>query len=119
MPTTEAGLQRSVVKAIARQWPGCWIFNVVGSPYQAAGVPDLLVCVQGQLFGVELKFQRPGESRAHAVERATPQQRAQIGRINRAGGVAGVVTTPKEALDLIGLGLENRNKERASGPQHH
>lgn len=105
MPHNEAGLLQSVLRAIAKAYPQSWAFKVVGGPYQMAGVPDLLLCVEGRLFGLELKFLRPSESKEHALGRATPAQRSQIARINRAGGVAAVVTSAQEALDLIKSGL--------------
>lgn len=103
--TPEGRLQRRIIDAIKREHPGSWRFNVVGSPYQMAGVPDILVCVHGLLVGIEVKLPRPGESEQHARDRATAQQRVQIERINRAGGMAGVVLSVDEALDLIGRGL--------------
>jgi hypothetical protein len=110
MPTREAGLLQAVVRAVHKQHPTAWQFKVVGSPYQMAGVPDLLLCVDGLLVGLELKFQRPSESLDHALARTTPQQRVQIARINAAGGIAGTVTTVKDALDLIGRGLRERER---------
>lgn len=101
MPTNEAGVVASIQRAILEAYPGAWIFKVVGSPFQMSGVPDLLAVVEGHLFGLEVKYQRPGESRAAALERATPGQQVQILRLRRAGAVAGVVTTPAEALALI------------------
>lgn len=65
------------------------------------GIPDLLICLDGLLIGIEIKFPRPGESVEHARARATSQQRRQIRLINDAGGMAGVVTSVQEALDLI------------------
>ena len=64
---------------------------------------------------MEVKFQRPGESHQHAVERATPGQRKQIAWINRSGGIAGVVTSADEAMDLIRRAYikhEQREKEQ-------
>lgn len=88
-----------------------WFFKVVGSPYQMSGVPDILVCIEGMLFGLEVKHQKPGESEQHARDRATPGQLVQIMRINRAGGKAGVVISVQEALALIEDGL-NDMRER-------
>ncbi len=66
---------------------------------------------------MEIKFPHPGESIEHARERATPQQRQQIRRIVNAGGMAGVVTSVEEALDLIHRAFRkrsalNREKEK-------
>ena len=108
MPTTEAGLVWAITKAIRKSCPDCWVLKVHGGPFQTAGVPDLLLCVGGVLVGLEIKFQRPGESTAHAVARTTPQQQVQIDRINRSGGIAATVTTVAEVLGLI-----DRAREKA------
>lgn len=112
MPTNEAKVVDSIHRAIKKRWPQAWWFKVVGSPYQMAGVPDVLVCIEGLLVGIEVKHQRPHESEEAARERATPQQRVQIGKINAAGGIAGVVLSDTEALDLIERGLEHKLKMR-------
>lgn len=72
-----------------------WILKTHGSPYQQAGVPDLLAIAPrtGRLVGVEVKRPRIG--------RVTELQRRQIEKINAAGGVAGVATCAEEALALV------------------
>ena len=109
----EKGLQAAIIRAIGQEWPSSWFFKVVGSPYQMTGVPDILVCVHGLLFGLEVKHPKPGESRMKARERATVQQRKQIRLINEAGGVATVVVSVKEALTVVRSGLERKMKEQA------
>jgi hypothetical protein len=94
-------LQTRVVKAIKALKPGAYVFHPVGGPYQMPGIPDLLLSVDGLFIGMELKQPKPGESVEHARSRATPQQRNQIRKINESGGIAGVVTSVEEALDLI------------------
>lgn len=103
--TNETGLVRKIWTALLQEYPDAWVFKVHGGPMQMAGVPDLLLCIDGVMIGVEVKFVRPGESHQHAVERATPGQRLQIGRIIAAGGMAGVVTSVEETLSLIERGL--------------
>lgn len=100
-PTNENGLVLQIVKAIKTKYPEAWVFKVHGGPMQVAGIPDLLILVNGLLIGAEAKFQRPGESEAHARGRATPIQRNQIEKIRRAGGVADVVLSVEETLELI------------------
>jgi hypothetical protein len=99
--TSEKALQGRIVKAIKKEWPGAWCFHPVGGPYQVAGIPDLLVCVQGRLIGIEVKHRKPSESREHALGRVTPQQRHQLNRIIEAGGVAGAVVSVEEAIGLV------------------
>lgn len=110
-PTNEAGLVKAIERAVKIAHPGAWVFKVHGGPMQMVGVPDLVLCVEGQFIGIEVKFQRPGESQKHALDRATPGQRMQIKKIIAAGGRAGVVTTPADALRLIGLALQNDETE--------
>jgi len=107
MPTSEGGLVSSMMKAIAKTYPEAWIFKTVGNPFQMSGVPDLLVCVNGRLVGIEAKFARPGESHYHAAQRTTAGQDVQLMRINRAGGTAGVAVTVGEALALIEKALND------------
>lgn len=98
---TESTLVTAIKRAILKNYPDAWVLKVVGSPQQESGVPDLLVCVQGRLVGLEVKRQRPGESAAYARGRATPIQLAQLARIRAAGGIAGVVLSAEEAMALI------------------
>lgn len=100
-PRNEEQLQRRICKRILELRPNAWIFHPVGGPYQTPGIPDLLLCIDGLFIGMEIKFPKPGESMEAARARATPQQRNQIRLINNAGGMAGVVTSVDEAMDLI------------------
>lgn len=100
-PTNETGLVRAINKAVKKKYPTAWIFKVHGGPMQMAGVPDLIISIDGMLIGAEVKHQKPGESETHSRHRATEIQRAQIQAINRSGGMAGVVISVEETLDLI------------------
>lgn len=110
MPTSETGLQQAIQKAVRKHYPKAWIMKVHGSIYQKVGVPDLLIVVHGVLIGAEVKFVRPGESEDHARGRATPEQRRQIAEIIEAGGMAGVVISVEETLDLIERGIRKQRK---------
>lgn len=110
MPTSEATLVGAIVKAVEKRYPGCWVFKVVGSPFQMTGVPDLLVVVEGNLFGLEVKFQRPGESWKHARARVTPGQAVQIERLKRAGATADVITSASEAISVIDGALARQRR---------
>jgi len=98
---TERALTDSIVKAIRRAHPDAWVFKVHGHPGQMVGVPDLLVCHRGRLAGLEVKLAQPGESATHARNRATPIQLAQLGAIQRAGGLAAVVLSVPESLTVL------------------
>lgn len=103
----ESALVSAIQKAIKKQYPAAYGFKIHGGPMQQPGVPDLLYCIEGHFFGLEVKHQKPNETEEHARERATPLQRVQITRINAAGGTARVILTPEEALDVIARTLSN------------
>lgn len=105
MATKEAQLEAAIRRAVADRWPEAWLFKVVGSPYQMTGVPDLLVCGDGHLVGLEVKHPKPGETLAHAEGRASPTQHVQIERIRMAGGTAEVVTSVEQALEVVHTSL--------------
>lgn len=107
MATNETQLVRLIVREVKRAHPDAWVFKVHGSPLQTVGTPDLLIAVQGRLIAAEVKHQKPGESREHALGRATAAQLAQIAVLRRAGAVADVVLSASEALALIDLALRD------------
>lgn len=101
----ETLLVRRIRTAILDTYPGAWVMKVHGGPTQTAGIPDLLVCVEGHLIGLEVKCQRPGESVEAARSRATRLQEAQLDKLRAAGAGAAVVLSVEEALHVIALHL--------------
>lgn len=119
--SSETALVTKIAKAIHVEHPRAWVFKVHGSPWQESGVPDLIVLVDGLFIGMEVKHVKPGESDQHARERATPKQRMQIGKINQAGGMAGVVISVSEALEMIErarLKQQYLNEKTEQGDHH-
>ena len=97
----ETRLVNRIRAAILERHPGSWVVKVAGGPYQTAGIPDLLVCVQGRLLGIEVKAPRKGESMQALLRRVTPRQRATIRALTAAGAVAGVAHDVESALALV------------------
>ena len=95
---SETALQARIRKALLREYPGAVMWKIHGGPSQAAGIPDLLGCIEGRLVGLEVKL--PGGS--HPVSSI---QEAQLSAIRRAGGIAAVVRGTREALDVVAEGL--------------
>lgn len=93
----ETRLRKKIVKALEEAYPEALFRKIHGGPMQNVGIPDLLCCVEGRFVGLEVK--RPGK-------KATPAQNLEIWKIIKAGGIAGVVRTPEEALDLLKKGIE-------------
>ena len=99
-------LEKTIVGAIMRALKAHgvrWMVKTHGGPYQTAGLPDIIAIAPrtGRLLGVEVK--RPGR-------KATALQSATLGRITKAGGIAGVACSVDEALGL----LAKANAERGA-----
>ena len=73
---------------------GAWVFKVHGgdSPFQEAGVPDILCCYEGRFIGLEVKL---------AGGKASPRQEVVLRRIRRAGGLAVVVRSVSEVEKIF------------------
>lgn len=97
----ESQLVFAIRKAIECSYPSALVFKVHGSPFQASGIPDLLVFIEGRTFALEVKRQKPGESMNQARSRVTPIQAFTIMRFRKAGIAADCVLSPAEALAVI------------------
>lgn len=106
MSGPETALTNRIRDAIIKHYPDAWVVKMHGGPYQTAGLPDLLALVHGVLFGIEVKHQRTGESREHALGRVTDRQAACLEQINASGGVGFVALDPDEALIELAAILE-------------
>lgn len=104
MPSQPEGrLVEAIRRAISRKYPAAWTFKVAGGPYQTGGVPDVLVCVNGILVGIEVKARRAAESEEHALARVTLRQQAALNRMAEAGAVTGVALSVHDALEIVAL----------------
>ena len=103
----ETLLVGKIGRAITKAWPTAWAIKIQGGPYQTAGVPDLLVVVEGLLVGIEVKARRNGESREHAFGRVTLRQWGTIEALRRAGAFAGPALSVEESMAIVShrLGL--------------
>ena len=97
MASKESGVVDAVRRRIAQVWPESVTWKMHGSVYREAGIPDVLCCVEGRLIFLEVKHQKPGESRGHALARTSVEQARQIRRVRAAGGGACTVLDADEA----------------------
>lgn len=63
-----------------------------GGPFQKAGVPDLVGCVNGRFFALEVKV--PGED-------PTKLQVKTMAKIRDEGGISTTVESPEEAVRIV------------------
>lgn len=92
MSQPEARLSRKIMDALRLE--GYFCFKVHGSEYMLAGLPDIIVCAEGKFIGLETKMP---ESRGNV----SPRQAYVHTQIENASGVARVVCSPQEALDVV------------------
>ena len=85
----ESRLTTKIAAALTTR--GAWVLKYHVSPYSRAGTPDLLVCYRGRFLALEVKV--PGG-------KPTRLQSQTLAIIRSAGGVAEVVTTVEEALNV-------------------
>jgi len=96
----ETRLRKRIQAAIVAAYPHVWLRKIHGGPMQNAGIPDMLGCLEGYFFGMEIKIQ--GKD-------ATPVQSLEISRIIKAGGQAGIVRSPEEGLNFLSNLLKTKN----------
>lgn len=88
----ESSITRSILQALKRRG-GFW-FKVHGHPGQLRGLPDILGVYKGKFVALEVKTP---ERRKELTE----LQHHVLQKISEAGGVASVVTSAREALEVI------------------
>lgn len=89
MKGPETRLRKRIQEALKEAFPGSVWRKIHGGPMQNVGIGDLLGCVKGIYCNLEVKL--PG---GHA----SPAQKLEILAVRRAGGIAGVVTNPGQAV---------------------
>lgn len=88
----ETKIVKKCLAILTSKYPGFY-FKTHGGLYQKAGLPDIIGVHKGKFIGVEIKC--PGKE-----DTLTKLQKKTLDRINRAGGVAFMATSPQQ-LDQI------------------
>src|SRR5690625_2215056 len=100
-PTNDAGVIRPNTQAINTNYHTPSIVQPHGGGMQTAGIPDLLVVIEGRMIALEAKHQRPGATREGTMARVTRLQQFHLDALKEAGAVAEVVVSAEEALAAI------------------
>ena len=100
-PRNETQLVKRITDAVSAQYPNIWQLKTHGNPYQRAGVPDLLMSVQGRLLAVEVKHQKPGESVERMLSRVSPRQHVELEALHASGAATLVAWEVEQVLDAI------------------
>lgn len=86
----ESSLQAKIVRELTQR--GAYVTKAHAVGFGLSGVPDLLVCYGGSFIALEVKGERRGS--------LTKMQRYQMERIRAAGGIAEVVRSVDDALNV-------------------
>lgn len=92
MAQAESKLSRDIMRALRLE--GWFCFKVHGSEHMMAGLPDIIVCAEGRFIGLETKM---------PMSRSDTSARQVFihAQISEAGGLAQVVCSPAEAVEVI------------------
>ena len=93
MPLSETKIKNKVIQFIKRQYPGAWIYKAADR--WTAGIPDLLLCIEGKFYAIELKVGREGPKKI---------QQYVINKIRAAGGKACVCHSVDEVREFLKKG---------------
>lgn len=98
MPNQPEGrLQLRIQKALKQEYGRrLFVFKVHGSALMMTGLPDLIGCVDGRFFALEVKM--PGG-------KVSDVQQYVMSRIRAAGGIVGVPRSVPDALAIIARGI--------------
>lgn len=113
-PGPESVLVGKIKKAVAERWPESFVTKMHGSAYSTAGMPDLLVVIDGYAICLEVKAPRANESAASLMSRVTPIQFEMLHKIQKAGGIAEVCWDVAQALDIIQSQLPSKDRAETS-----
>jgi hypothetical protein len=89
---THARLCEKIV-AYLKTLPETWHFRPVNTGWGRLGIPDIIVCHRGRLYGFEVKVGRDTPS---------PWQQREHKAIAAAGGVAAVVRSVEAVIEILG-----------------
>jgi hypothetical protein len=99
MRKPETRLVHQIMEALEKAFPGIYLRKIHGNPYQHAGIPDLVGCVEGYFVGLEVKTDDGKTSLIQELEGKS---------IKKAWGIHGVVTSPEEAIILVANSIEGK-----------
>lgn len=89
----ESYYQKKIMDAVQKAYPEAFIWKEAAGAYSRQGIPDVSAIIEGKYYGFEVK--RPYIGVLSKIQEQTIKQ------IRKAGGCAGVVVFPEDALRMI------------------
>ena len=100
----ESKFQANIKKKLKIRYPEAYIKKITQGNYSEGGIPDILCIFEGHYFGFEVKRPFIGGD-------GTDLQKINIKQIEKAGGIAAIVSYPEQAIEII----EKWRSEHGSG----
>lgn len=89
----ESVYQANIIKRIKERFNAIFVWKEAAGPYSKQGIPDISVVYKGRYYGFEVK--RP------YIGKLSTMQEQTIKKIRAAGGIAEVVSFPKEVEVIL------------------
>lgn len=93
MAQRESRLSRRIISELESR--GIFAFKVHGGPHMMAGLPDIIVCLDGKFFGLETKL--PDGDDPSVIQHHVHN------KIRKSKGEVFVVRSVVQALDTLGV----------------
>lgn len=98
MQKPETKLRKLIIEALEEEFPSGLFSKIHGSPFQEAGISDIVCSVHGRFIGLEVK--RP-------TKEPTPIQQSWGNRVLKSGGHWAVVYNGEQAIQEVKKALRN------------
>lgn len=92
MTGPETRLRKKIVKKLLEIWPRAYIRKIHGNAFQNVGIADLLCCIEGVFFALEVKMKG---------RHATPAQLLEGEKVKKASGYFAVVFSVDETVSFV------------------
>jgi hypothetical protein len=98
----ESRLQRRIQHALRKAFPGCYVRKIWVGEYQTGGIADLICCIEGFFFAIEVKL---------GNKKRTALQRFEADEVERAVGVSFVGFSPEQVVIKVKRALARKHRE--------
>ena len=88
----ESRIVKKILDGVREKFPGSYLRKIHGGPYQHAGIPDIIGCINGYFVGFEVKTT---SGRVSGIQKLEGEE------IIKSKGIYAVVTNLSEVLEAL------------------
>lgn len=92
--TKESAVQRELIDRLQAKWPDAYVRKIAQNMYSHGGIPDILVCLEGNFVAIEVKTD---------TGKLSKLQKRDIRLIEEAGGLAFICYGVKDIDYILSL----------------